>query len=49
MDALLEVADIVKIDVLATESSEVQGLVEICQSLGITTLAEKIEDEAMYE
>ena len=48
-DPLLEVASIVKVDVLAQGWDDVRALAERCRSDGLTLLAERIETEDMLE
>ncbi|MFK7914966.1 MAG: EAL and HDOD domain-containing protein [Pseudomonadales bacterium] len=46
---LLECADIVKIDVMETDSAEVARLVAVLEPYNVTLLAEKVEDHATFE
>ncbi len=46
-EALLPIAQIVKIDVLGQSWAEVMATVERCRPHGVTLLAERVEDEAM--
>ncbi|HTZ42429.1 MAG TPA: EAL domain-containing protein [Jatrophihabitans sp.] len=43
--ALLELADIVKLDVLATPRRELIELIRVCRSYGVRLLAEKVETD----
>ncbi len=47
--ALMEYADIVKVDVLALTNEELKEQVEMFQEYPVKLLAEKVEDQAMYE
>ncbi|MFN8074495.1 MAG: HDOD domain-containing protein [Kineosporiaceae bacterium] len=46
---LLELAEIVKVDVLGLSWPEVLDVVERCRPFGVTLLAERVEDEAMLQ
>jgi c-di-GMP-related signal transduction protein len=49
MQALVELADIVKVDVLACEDAEMVGLVEQLRREGRMILAEKVETHALWK
>jgi EAL and modified HD-GYP domain-containing signal transduction protein len=48
-EVLLDLAKIVKIDILATRGDELSELIERCRPFGVKLLAEKVESEAEYE